>query len=443
MRRRILDDALERCKELGVRNILALRGDEPREGEYDIPDLSNGTSREVANGHNTAAEGGEEELVFKHAVDLVRYIRRKHGSYFCIGVAAYPEGHSTSPYDPSRSPENDVPFLIEKVRAGADFIMTQLFYDVDAFLRFEDMLRGHDSGVFKDTPIIPGLMPVQSWGILTRTSKLACATVPLGIMTHLEKGKGDDEKVKQLGVDALQEIVDTIKSQHVKASQAAGQGRRPQGFHFYTLNLEKAVAQILERCDLIPPPASSEVTNGDTAIASDDDETVSAKPSTNGHVLDGVSVPPKVRSTKDRRRLSSANSAPRNRVVVPRHRASQSNATFEALDDEAGVPREKSQSRANALAISEGEGSLGREATWDDYPNGRWGDARSPGIPTFIVLKIRIRVVARSWLVRIIADADTYLHNSIRLNRRLRPLPARNRKRCPRSLVLSHYAGQH
>ena len=91
---------------------------------------------------------------------------------------------------------------------------------------------------------------------------------------------------------------------------------------------------------------------------------------------------------------SAANSNPRNRVVVDKA-SSSSNASYEAPEDEAGVPREPINSRANTLAISEGEGALGREATWDDFPNGRWGDARSPGklIVICSVVKVILRLV--------------------------------------------------
>jgi methylenetetrahydrofolate reductase (NADPH) len=82
---------------------------------------------------------------------------------------------------------------------------------------------------------------------------------------------------------------------------------------------------------------------------------------------------------RERRRLSSsAHSGPHNRVIISHPSATKSNHSYEATAEEAGIPRGPINTRANTLAISEGEGSLGREATWDDFPNGRWGDARSP-----------------------------------------------------------------
>ena len=347
MNRSLIDDALGEAKALGIRNILVLRGDPPRSDEY-------------RDDENPAEEGGDSNEEFTWAVDLVRYIRRVHGDYFCVGVAAYPEGHSDESYPQNQDPADDVPYLVEKTRAGADFIMTQLFYDVEAYTRFENMLRSHPSGVFRDIPIIPGLMPIQSYQILRRTTKLSHAKLPPDILQRLDRIKGDDEAVKRVGVDIVSEIV-----QHIKSVNSRG----PRGFHFYTLNLEKAVTFVLERCQLISP--STPISNGyeGSAIASGEGPALS-----NGVSLrDAVDGIPR----KDRRRLSSVNSGPRNRVVVDVESASSTNS-YEALADEVGVPKEKINSRANTLAISEGEGALGREATWDDFPNGRWGDARSP-----------------------------------------------------------------
>jgi methylenetetrahydrofolate reductase (NADPH) len=87
-----------------------------------------------------------------------------------------------------------------------------------------------------------------------------------------------------------------------------------------------------------------------------------------------------------RRRLSSLNADPHNRVIVDIVDTARADSVFEASAEEAGIPKEKNDTRAATVAISEGEGALGREATWDDYPNGRWGDARSPGMCKFIPL---------------------------------------------------------
>lgn len=337
MSRSLIDDALEQAKALGIRNILALRGDAPRSEEY----------RDEAQ-----LLGGDSNDEFTWAIDLVRYIRSKYGNYFCIGVAAYPEGHADQSHPEHQDPMFDLPYLVEKTKAGADFIMTQLFFDVEAYDKFEKLLRTHPSGIFKTIPIIPGLMPIQSYQILRRTTKLSHAKLPPDILARLNAVKGDDELVKQVGVDILSEIVE-----HVKKTQET----KKKGFHFYTLNLEKAVAHILERCHLIP----------EVLMEDEEEEAIAIDYSAN------LMPPEGALTSKDRRRLSSVNSGPHNRVIITRSSKS-SNASFEAPEDEAGVLKDPINTRANTLAISEGEGALGREATWDDFPNGRWGDARSP-----------------------------------------------------------------
>ncbi|KAG7136236.1 Methylenetetrahydrofolate reductase 2 like protein [Verticillium longisporum] len=341
MSRRLVDKALDDAKVLGIRNILALRGDPPRKAEY----------------QDAVDEESDDDEDFVWATDLVKYIRKNHGDYFCIGVAAYPEGHAEESHPLGQSLEHDLPYLVEKTQAGADFIMTQLFFDIDAYDHFEQVLREHPSGAFKTIPIIPGLMPIQSYQMIKRTTKLSHAKIPDALMARLDAVKGDDEKVKEVGVDIVSELVDQIRA--VKSKRTTG----PQGFHFYTLNLEKAVSFILERTNLIPDKEQ------------EDEEAV----------IDDATTPPVVPTVqinglhpgshhRPGRRQSSIGSDPHNRVIV----SSASNHAYETNPEGAGLPAEPINTRANTLAISEGEGVLGREATWDDFPNGRWGDARSP-----------------------------------------------------------------
>ncbi|OJD13365.1 methylenetetrahydrofolate reductase [Emergomyces pasteurianus Ep9510] len=362
MNRTLVDDALSEAKVLGIRNILALRGDPPRSEEYNID--------------------GEDDSNkdFTHAVDLVKYIRHTHGDYFCIGVAAYPEGHSDESYPEVQDPARDLPYLVEKTKAGADFIMTQLTYDLEAYKRFEEMLRNHESGVFRTIPIITGLMPIQSYHILTRTTKLSHARVPPDIMARVEEVKSDDEAVKRIGVDILCEIVNGIKN-----IPSPG----PRGLHFYTLNLEKAVAFTVEKCNLIP--ASSEP-------SSDSDTDLDSAVFTAQGKQNGVSL-------ISRRRASSLNSQPHNRLIVDRPSdagtSSQTSTTHETQALGAGMPALNPPHRTTALQISEGVGALGREATWDDFPNGRWGDARSPAFGEIDgygpSLKVNATVARRLW----------------------------------------------
>ncbi|KAL9030173.1 MAG: hypothetical protein Q9196_001682, partial [Gyalolechia fulgens] len=234
MKRKAVDEALEEAKIIGVRNILALRGDPPRDDEYRLDTKDGQEEKEV--------EQNNEKFVW--AIDLVRYIRRKYGDFFCIGVATYPEGHADESHPVEQSYERDLPYLIEKVEAGAEFLITQFFFDVNTYLRFEKMLREHESGVFQYIPIIPGLLPIQNYPLLRRTAKLAHCRIPSGLLEMLEPIKADDEHVKTKGVDALCDMIREIQA--IKSD-------KPRGFHFYTLNLEKVVGLILENCGLIPP----------------------------------------------------------------------------------------------------------------------------------------------------------------------------------------------
>lgn len=345
MSRALVDNALEEAKVLGIRNILALRGDPPRSEEYNM--------------HGDDDSNRE----FTYAIDLVRYIRQQHGDYFCVGVAAYPEGHPTESYQDAQDPKRDLPYLVEKVKAGADFIMTQLTYDLEAYKKFDQLLRNHESGTFKSIPIIPGLMPIHSYKILTRVTKLSHVQIPPPILDSMEHLKHDDDAVKQAGVDIISNIVEGIKKLPCPG---------PQGFHFYTLNLEKTVSFILENCDLIPQcPEDSEAVDGEdsSAIATS--------------TMDTIPRDPQIRAFS-RRRASSINSQPHNRVIVDRaqlqaasNESSKDSVTHEAPATSAGMPA-MPPGRGTTLQISEGLGALGREATWDDFPNGRWGDARSP-----------------------------------------------------------------
>lgn len=134
MTRARLEQALEDCKKNGIRNILALRGDPPK-GEYKW----------------SAVEGG-----FTHAIDLVRLIRDKYGDYFGIAVAGYPEKHGEA-----ADVDADIQFLKEKCEAGADFIITQPFYDVGIFVQWVGKCR--KAGI--TVPIIPGVMPIQNFKV--------------------------------------------------------------------------------------------------------------------------------------------------------------------------------------------------------------------------------------------------------------------------------------
>lgn len=396
MKRSMVDEALESAKEVGIRNILALRGDPPREEYRDTNEGGSGGS------------GTDSNDEFVWAVDLVRYIRRKYGDYFSVGVAGYPEGHAdeSNPEAGKQSVEHDLPYLVEKVAAGADFIMTQLTYDITAYHAFEKRLREYQDKdghrLFEKIPIIPGLMPIQSYQIIKRITKLSHAKIPEDISRRIEAVKSDDEAVKKVGVDILSELVDQIKA----LPQPDGV---PRGFHFYTLNLEKSVAFILERTGLIPPisePEPEDISASDSeAIANDNTPLSNGTATGTPAVQNGTLQTPKTGFAK--RRTSSVNAQPHNRVILEREQQEplqkaqaeadnnnnntnnkaetnkQAHAPTEILKQHVapnrgtGIPA-SDPTRKHNLMISEGQGALGREATWDDFPNGRWGPSHSP-----------------------------------------------------------------
>lgn len=156
---------------------------------------------------------------------MVKYIRAEYGDYFCVSVAGYPEGHLDNP-----DKEADLLFLKEKVDAGADYIVTQLFYDTELYLRWVEKCRSIGINV----PILPGIMPIQSYGGFKRMTTLCKTYVPPEIWKALEPIKDDDQAVKDYGVQLAIAMCNKLKAHGTRC------------FHFYTLNLEKSVRLILE-----------------------------------------------------------------------------------------------------------------------------------------------------------------------------------------------------
>ncbi len=202
-------EILRRAESMGITNILALRGDPPR-GE--------GRWRPHPDG-------------LSYASDLVAFIRDNFGGRFGIAVAGYPEGHKESP-----DYRTDLRYLKKKVDAGADFIITQLFYDAEIFIRFVNDCR--EIGI--DCPIIPGIMPVQTYNMFRRMRRY-CKFIPSELIDEIERVKNDDSAVRERGnrfvADMCRQILD---------AEAA------PGLHFYTMNLEKSVTWILQDLKLIP-----------------------------------------------------------------------------------------------------------------------------------------------------------------------------------------------
>ncbi|GKY98171.1 hypothetical protein MPSEU_000774900 [Mayamaea pseudoterrestris] len=283
---------LQLAKESGTRNILALRGDPPvGKRSWDIDEVS----------------GGDCD----RAIDLVKLIRAEFGQYFGIAVAGHPEGHPSS-----TSRQVELQHLKDKIDAGADFILTQFFYDTDVFLDFVKLCRA----IGISCPIIPGIMPIQSYSVFEKMTRYCNIKVPQEVWDRLDPVKDDDEAIKEIGCDIASEMCRRI----------IGQGNGVEGIHFYTLNLERSVTQILMRLGVVDlvRPVNNEPTAKPTAKGSCDD----------------------VRTNSQR--------------PFPWRPSALEKRSLEEIRPINWANRPKSY--------------VLRTEDWDEFPNGRWGDATSP-----------------------------------------------------------------
>jgi methylenetetrahydrofolate reductase (NADPH) len=193
-------ELLQRYVELGCRRIVALRGDMP-------------------SGMATAGE-------FRHAVDLVRFIRSEFGDHFRIEVAGYPEFHPQA-----RNADVDLRHLAEKVAAGANGVITQYFFNVDAYEYFVRDVRS----IGVTAPIVPGIMPISNFSQLKRFSDQCGAEIPRWIEGRMTSLGDDVEAIRELGA----EIVAGLARRLIDAGAP--------GLHFYTLNRSKATLAVIER----------------------------------------------------------------------------------------------------------------------------------------------------------------------------------------------------
>ena len=201
---------LQRYAKSGIGNVLALGGDRPRDVPYD-------RSRDS----------------FQHAIDLVKFIRRfnQSGAHpddrgFGIGVAGFPEGH---PATPNRLTEME--HFKAKVDAGADYIVTQLFFDNRDFYDFRE--RCALAGIH--IPIIAGIMPITSMSGFRRIAELAAGSrFPARLLRALQRCENDAEMVSRVGVHFALEQCHDLLDNHVA------------GIHFYTLNRSDATRVIFD-----------------------------------------------------------------------------------------------------------------------------------------------------------------------------------------------------
>jgi len=192
-------DILKTYKSLGIENILALRGDQPKDNP--------------------------KKGFCKYAVDLVRLIKENYGDTFCIGVACYPEGHQEAP-----SLEEDILHLKEKLEAGGRFAITQMFFRNEDFFRFKELLD--KKGI--EVPILIGVMPITNFKQIKKFAELCGATIPLDLAKKLSEVQDKPEEVYKIGVEYAISQCEELLDYGV------------DGFHFYTLNRPDATKEIIE-----------------------------------------------------------------------------------------------------------------------------------------------------------------------------------------------------
>jgi len=193
-------NVLVRYEEAGIKNVIALRGDPPRGQATFVP-----------------VEGG-----YSHASELIEHI--KSNFPFGIAAACYPEAHLES-----ESWDRDLEHIKRKVDLGADFLITQLFYDNSYFYNMVERFRKKGIGA----PVLAGVLPILSTSQIRRFTALCGTSIPEGLNARLEKYVDDDNAAREFGIEYATRQVEDLVSQGV------------EGIHFYALNRSYSITKIL------------------------------------------------------------------------------------------------------------------------------------------------------------------------------------------------------
>ena len=186
----------------GIKNVLAMRGDPPKEEPQKVPGIDN----------------------YKYSSELVSYIRKEYKDSLSLAVAGFPEMHPLSP-----TKESDIKYLKQKVDCGADFVITQLFFDNKLYFDYVDAVR--KAGI--NVRVIPGILPITSYDGLLKFCETCKATIPEKVHEIFAPIRDNQQKIIEAGIKfATEQCIDLLKN-------------GAPGIHFYTLNKVHPVKDIL------------------------------------------------------------------------------------------------------------------------------------------------------------------------------------------------------